>query len=465
MTRINTGLGVVCASPNGAAIALSTPTRGQASRIQLLAPAAGDATQLIFGVGPRSYHGENAAPPSLTGTAKLDAGVDLRVAKSLQIAVDGGALKRVDCSAGAVKPEAVTLAEIVAAINAAMGQPIASAPDGSHLVLTGPTVSVSGRLTIAPSPSDGAFAKVMGTAPKITTGEEAAPATITGTVDLLAGANLDERRILRIAVDGGRAVDVDISGAKPAQTFLDEIVGRIDAVLPGVAAPSDDERLILRSPTRGDSSRLSVEPVRALEVVEYPSAAATLTRSLQHGGRFTIDHNGAVDATIEIEIHAPKGVAAPELVNRTTGQRIRVIDAVPSGGTLRIARGSNGRVAATITSAGGAQVVLPSERILAGPIGAHALVPFAGVRHLSAGADGLRTLQLDDPAAAGLTILRARSGVDGAAVSVDGRRGGCCRRHEDVRRDDRGARRRRLRRPGDLSRGHAWQWRHGRRRT
>jgi len=419
VTRINTALNTSIATPQGKFIALTSPTRGAGSKIEFLAPSSADAANAIFGVGPRAYHGEDAIPPQISGSQDISAGVDLRTAKFLKVGFDGGALQVVDCSTGAADTKSVKLPEIVAAINTALNKVIASS-DSKRLILTGPTAAASGKLTLDTFSSDGAFSRLMGTAEKVTHGTDAAPARITGKADLLAGTNLDERRILRLAIDGARALDIDISGVQPDKTFLNDIVDKINAVVQGVASASDDDHLILTSPTAGESSSLQVLPIRVLEVVEFPPSPATRELTLKPADKFSVHNAGATDSELKIQITAPQGVAGAELVDRTTGMRVRVLDAVPAGSTLKLWRDEVTGLRAEIVAADGNHYSVPAARILAGPLGSQAWVPFNGPWHLCGGSsDSWASLQLNNPQARSITVLRARRrGLQGSSITV-----------------------------------------------
>jgi hypothetical protein len=419
ITRINNPLGSSIATPVGNVIALASPARGANTKIEFLPPSSGDATVAIFGIGPRSYHGADAVPPRISGTSDISASIDLSVAKFLQIGFDGVAPQTVDCSVGAADPKSVKPAEIVSAINAALKKPIASTANG-RLVLTGPTAAASGKLALASVTSDGAFARLMGGANKITSGTDASPATIKGAVDLLAGVNLDERRILRLQVDGARPLDIDISGVQPDATFLEEIVARLNAVVPDLASASQDERLVLTSPTAGENSSLQVLPIRALEVLEFPASPAQQELSLKPGDKFSLQNGGAADEELTIQLTAAQGVAGAELVNRTTGYRIRVLDAIPAGGALRVWDKPGVGLRAQITSADGTHRSVPGSSILAGRLVPQAVVPFSGTWHLCEGAaDAWARLELNNPQARNVTGLRARRrGVQGSSIVV-----------------------------------------------
>jgi hypothetical protein len=312
------------------------------------------------------------------------------------------------------------LGEIMAAINKTVNQTVASSLDGKHLTLASPTAGASAKLVVDTHSSLGAFQRLMGDASQMTQGSAPAPATITGTVNLLAGTNLLERRILRLAVDGSRPVDIDISGAAPDKTFLDEIVAKINAAFPGVASATSDDHLLLTSPTAGERSSIEVLPVRVLELLEFPAVAATDTHSLKHGDKWTMNNSGAADSELQIEINTPQGEAGIELVNRTRGMRVRCLAAVPVGGALRLRRDKRAGLKAEITHPDGTVSPVPGSRILAGPLGSQAWVPFSGVWNLTGGdTDNWASLQLNNPQTAEITVLRAlRRGVQGDNIAV-----------------------------------------------
>ena len=72
----------------GTALVLRSPTGGSDSALELLAPAAQDATALVFGDAPRFDSGDGAAPAQLTGP-DVSAGLDLRGASQLSVTIDG----------------------------------------------------------------------------------------------------------------------------------------------------------------------------------------------------------------------------------------------------------------------------------------------------------------------------------------------------------------------------------------
>ncbi len=418
--KINVALNAVVARHDGRRITLTSSLTGTASGIEFAAPAGADATQAIFGIAPpRAYQGADAAPARIAGIRDLGGGSNLGVARFVRVAVAGQPARDVDCAAGAADPAHATLDEIVAAIATALGPGIAD-HDGAHLILTSTATGAAARLELLPYTSGDARSKLFGDVPDETTGSAPAPATITGSADLLTPVNLAERRLIRLSVDGGRPFDVDVSGAAPESTFLDQIVAKINQVFPGLASATDDDRLRLASPTAGEHSRLELLPLRALEVIEYPPAQVDeAPHVVRHADRWFTDNDGAADSDLVIELSAPQGVVGPALVNRTTGQRIRLMIVVRSGEQVRIWRDPDAGLRAAIVATDGTLHPVPGSHILAGPLGAQAWVPFAGEWRLSGDDDDPATLQLNNPLAPNVVILRARRlGPDGHRISV-----------------------------------------------
>src|SRR5262249_25275136 len=155
--------------------------------------------------------------------------------------------------------QAVTPDDVAHNINAALqaaGAAASAKLAGGRLALETTTAGAASRIDLLTFPGDDAREKIFGKQPKLTPGSDPVAATIKGEADLLAPVNLAERRAIRLAVDGARAVEVDVAGSAPEVTTLDEVVARINAVFPGVASATDDDRLLLTSPTRGETSSL-----------------------------------------------------------------------------------------------------------------------------------------------------------------------------------------------------------------
>lgn len=370
---INLKFDKTVAHHDGKRLILASLSTGSASRIEFLAPDGTDSTQAIFGITPpRAYRGEDAEPAEVVGKA-LPSTVDLSIARFLRLAVNGAQPIAIDCAAKAVDPKQGALAEIVAAINAefsAAHTPATAKAEGNRLILTTTTLGAISRIELLPYTEGDARLVLFGEIQDITTGNDPAPAVISGEVDLLGPVNLAERRLLRLAVDGGRAVEVDVAGAAPEATFLDEIVGRINSVFPGLASATEDDRLRLTSPTLGEQSRLEVLPLRALELVEYPPQPAQdppldqPPRAVYHGDRWSVENGGVAEVDLRIALNAPYGVFGPGFVNRTQGFRIRLMIALSPGERVELSREPEGKVRAGIVKPDGTSSDVPDEKIL-----------------------------------------------------------------------------------------------------
>ncbi len=356
------------ATTEGPRIRLRTFAHGSASELEFLAPAAApDATATIFGIAsPRSYRGSDAAPARVVGTENLATGLPLGSRRYLRVVLDAGPAKRVDLAAGAADPLEPSLDEAVAALDAALGTGIAS-HDGGHLALVSPTAGVGGRIMLEPYTSLDARDAVLGDVAVQASGRASGPATITGTIDLLGPVDLSDRGQLVLALDGEPPIEIDVAGATPRLTFLDEVVSAVNAAVPGLADATADDRLRLRWP----GSRLAVLPARVLEVVEYPPETRTEAAvRLSHGGRWTIDDDGAAEASAEIELLALRGIAAPAVVDGALGKRVRIRTAVEAGGRLRLRAGPAGGIEASVIVPGRPPAAIAAADVLVEPPGA-----------------------------------------------------------------------------------------------
>ena len=350
---INVALDAVVARHDGRRLSLTSALDGANSRIEFAAPASSDATAILFGISaPRVYHGANAEPARLVGASDLNGNMDLSVARFLRLSIDNQAPREVDCAAKATDASKATLSDIVSAINQALGAAIASL-DGAHLILTRHRPERPRGLKCCRTPRAMRAANYSAMCQTRPHGEAPTPATLTGEVDLLTPVDLGERRSIRLAIDGTRPIDIDVSGAAPDRTFLDEIVTKINAVAPNLASATDDDRLRLTSPTAGEHSQLEVLPLRSIDVIEYPPEPVNEPpRKVRHGDSWHIDNDGAAEVDLEAEIFAPHGVAGPMLVNRNEGWRIRVNELVRPGERVRVWRDPDAGLQAVFVGTG-----------------------------------------------------------------------------------------------------------------
>src|ERR1051325_9526904 len=160
----------------------------------------------------------------------------------------------------------------------------------------------------------------------------------------------------------------------------------------------------LTPPTRGEKSSIELLPLRALELIEYPPVATAFppadkpALSIRHGDRWAVRNDGGPEAALKIELSAPHGVAGPEFVNRTTGQRIRLMVVVRPGERADLWSDAEMKLHAAIIAIDGTPRPVPNSRILTGPLGPQTWVPFEGEWELSDGQDDdPATIQLNNP--------------------------------------------------------------------
>jgi hypothetical protein len=425
-------LGGALANQDGKHILLISSKTGADSIIDFQVPSESDATKAIFGItARRTYQGSPATPATVTGVRDLSKPVDLSAAHYLVIASDGLPPVTVDFSVNITdlahaKLQGTDGQDIIEAINKQASSKIASTPDGIHLVLTSANSGARAQLELQAYTGGDAFAALLGQdVQRETAGVDPTPAVITGTADLLSPVDLSERRLIRIALDGQRPLEMDVSGAGPENTSLPDIVAKINAVIPGLASATDDDHLRLISPTADEVSQLSLLPMRTLDVIEYPPVWMKDTPgkgSITSGQQWTEVNDGAAASDLTIDLCASRGVLAPTLVNLDAGLRLRLLTPLQSGDCVHIQTEAQTGISATIVSSNEQQTSLPGAGIQAGPPGSQASVPFKGEWELSGGTDSSpSTLQLNNPLVPQIVLLSARqpgSGGNRITVSV-----------------------------------------------
>lgn len=364
MLAINLALGVNIASHDGRYLRLTSPLSGAGSRLELAVPAGSDATAQLFGIGaPRSYQGSDALAARVTGSPDLSGGSDLRLQRFLRLGVDAAPPLEIDCSAGAADSAAVSAAEIVAAINDHLGLSVAAVVAG-HLQLTSPTAGAGSRLVLGSQLGGDAAARLFGPGAHSAQGSDPVPARLSGELDLRQPVDLSQRQTIRLAIDGGRPLDIPVAGAAAGTSFGDEIVAAINAVLPGLAQLSEQGRLQLTSSTAGEGSRIALLPLRHLELIEYPPEPRLERRALGHGEGFALRNGGAAEVDASVEIFAPQGVAGPGLVNLASGRQVRLLTVLAPGEGARLWRDPCLGLQALRRRADGRVEPLPAEVIV-----------------------------------------------------------------------------------------------------
>ena len=406
--KINLGLNTPIASHDGTHLVITSKQSGEASKIEFDVPGGVDVTKKIFGFNPpRLYQGKDAKPAQIVGKMDLSSCTDLKVARFILLEMDGGSPVDVDCAAKADNLSNVSLEEIKEAINEALGLEVASHND-INLILESPTTGLSSRIKLEIHTSGDARQLLFGGVPDTSEGTDPSPAIISGEVDLLSSVDLSQRKFIRVVVNRGRPIDIDVSGTTTNMTFLDEIIEAINIISPGFASVTDD-RLQLTSPTAGEESHLSIEPLRTLDLVEYPPQLLKMPpRSVRHGDRWNIKNSGSADTYAEILLSAPQGVVWPSLVNRSVGWQIRVLAVINAGEKVSLWLDEEQELRSVIRNKEGKERPLNESDIIVGPFGSQARVPFEGVWYLTIDANNVRALQLNNPLASNIVILRAK---------------------------------------------------------
>ncbi len=434
---INIKLGFGFASHDGRHIVLTLLPFPDGIKIRELVfalPGGQDATKAIFGIEPtRSYHSSAAGPAKIKGIRNLSQGIDLRRARYLQLSIDDLEMQVLDCASKAIDPGAVRLDEVKDAINEIIKG--AASDDGSnHLVIKSSKIGWPGRITLERFVSGDARKLLFGSDAKdAASGSDPAPAAIAGEAHLLTPVNLSSRSLLRLKVDGERAEDIDVAGSAPETTSLEDIVAAINRIHPNLASATDDSRLKLTSPTSGEESRISLLPLRYMELQEYlpevqnfppDEGGKPSSKTVKHGDSWSLDNNGAADVFIEGEIDAPFGAVGPALVNSTLGWQVRLLTTLDAGRILRLWRDPIRGLRAEICTKEKGRVCrdktlsLAGNKILVGPLGGQAFVPFTGAWNMTGNGDEPASLQLNNPMAPRIVRLKAQRAT-GHKIAVE----------------------------------------------
>ncbi|PUB12423.1 hypothetical protein [Yoonia sediminilitoris] len=391
---INVGVGQNVATHDGAHILLTSPTKGAGSSVAILTPASADATKAILGIAPeRQYSGAEALAAELTGSTDISGGVNLSVARFLRLGVGTTPPIDIDCAAETDDPAAAAPEDIVAAINAATSAPVASIENG-HLVLRAPTSGASSRLVLETVQSGDAQMALLGTDAATASGEAAQPAKLVGTVDLRSGVDLSTRSVLRLAVNDGLPIDIDIAGTAAEVTSPEEVTAAINAQFPAMAAIDADGYLSL---TARDGETIALLPLRYFEVIDYPpEPVRQLVRGVSHGDAILAHNTGAAAALLDVGFRSAKGVGSPGLINLETGWQLRLRGALQPGMTAQIT--SAERVLSAVIG-GATSQDLPPLRVEGLPLLPHLRFPADTRRTMAKGAGERRQIVITGPAA------------------------------------------------------------------
>lgn len=249
-------------------------------------------------------------------------------------------------------------------------------------------------------------------------GAEPQSAVIEGDLSLLSPVDLDERRLLRLAVDSESSLDIDISGDMPSMSFATEVVSAINAIIPGVADLGPDNQLRLTAPSAGEESYLAVLPLRHLEVIEYPSQPNELPpRPVHHGAAWLVVNNGASDVNGDIRLTTTQGVVWPAMVNESLGWQIRLLTVLQPGEAIRLRRDERYGLE-VLVNRHDETFPLPLEHIVAAPLGAQLILTQPQATRLSLNADGQLAIHLINPLTPHIVKLRARTEMADHTIMV-----------------------------------------------
>ncbi|MEO1091398.1 MAG: hypothetical protein AAFX81_12225 [Pseudomonadota bacterium] len=414
--RINVAMGVNVASHDGARLTLTTPKAGSGAVLEILAPAAGDATRAILGIDPdRRYQGEAATGARIAAPDALGSGVDLSVRRFLSLSVDGGDAVAVDLTAATEDPTSTPLGDIVAAINDQAGVPVAT-DEGGKLVLTSPITGSASRLAIVPTTGGDARDALLGAGQSESVGGAASPAEIIGTVALAGGVDLSAGAVLPIVTNSGRS-DVNVAGEDPEATAADEIVAAINGVGRATASVTAEGFLRISAPI-DEPERLEVPARRHFELEEYLPSPTTLTRTLRHGESIRPRNRGVGDASLQVSFHAPCGTYAPGLVDIAHGWEVRYVAPLCAGETVTFAPGTDGGIEARLLDAEGVTRPADMAHVLAAPLLPHLRVEEGVGRRTAPGCDGRRGITLSAADAPERVVLYQRGGAGCDLVSL-----------------------------------------------
>ena len=434
LVALSVQLGSSIARREGSRLALRSPSTGASATLSFEAPTGNDATPLVLGfVPPRTYQGADTRPATLRGSVDLTSPSDLSLQRFLRVAVDGRPPVSIDCAPPARRTASpssgetpapdpareTSLDDVVERINAALKADVATADDG-YLRLTSTTSGISSSIDIEHHTGGDARETLLGNVEDESLGVEPGPAILEGDLALLGPVDLRDRGWLRIAVDGGRPHDVEVRGATPATTFLDEVASKLDEVVPGLATITSDDRLRLASPTVGPSSSVAVLPLRTIDIVEFPPEPTELpAQPVRHGARLRPANDGASEVPVTMGFDAPDGAVMPALANAATGWRLRLLATLRPGESARVFEDTRGRLLATLCDAAGNAHQLPPGRVAAAPWDGRASVPFVGEWLLTGSSVGPARIVLDDAVAPAVVDLHAlRSGPSQPTIGV-----------------------------------------------
>ena len=254
----------IAAEARGGRLAIWSATAGAASTLEL-GEIDGDAAPAILGIAPRDYAGTAAARAQITGTTDLATTLDMTTQRYLRLAIDESSRYEIDC-AGAVAA-ATTPAEVVAAIQAAAGPGVAALA-GQRLTISSPTPGLAGTVALLTPTTSAATRLLFGDADTYARGRDAAPARVSGAVDLSAGVDLSQRANLAITIDAAGPLVVNCAGAIPRKTTAGEIARAINAAFGAQVAAQNGLTVTLTSGITGPDGRIRLGTATADDALD-----------------------------------------------------------------------------------------------------------------------------------------------------------------------------------------------------
>jgi len=267
----------------GRRLRLISPTTGSSSQLRFETPDEADATELLFGLPPRTRRGSAPTSARLVGKAEIDE-IDLLARHLLQVRLDGGPPVLVDLSQGIANPRKAILQDVTRAVEQKLGDDTAT-DDGLHLILASTTTGGGSSIEVLPLTTQTrrrhvsraiiaaeASQAVLGVHSARAEGQPATRARLVGTADLSRGVDLRQGSYLRLSVDGLPFKDILCAGPRPRATLIGEVLSAINAAWqPDVHADvafTDGKHLILVSPSEGQESSLGFEPPLAYAALD-----------------------------------------------------------------------------------------------------------------------------------------------------------------------------------------------------
>lgn len=272
---VNEALGKHIASSDGERLTLLSETVGGASQLALRpleqrrrrryvsrAAITDEATGSVFGFNRREAHGSEASRAQIVGKRDLSRGVDLSAARFLRIQIDDATPVDVDCAGP--RPRATITAEARQQINAQLraklgiGRDLVS-DDGRQLTITSPQTGAHSKIVLSGSPAMDALDVVLGLEAQTASGSNAEQVSFISTLDFSAGIDLPANATIRLAMDGGAAVDIALTEATPAHLSIEEAALKINLALAQNVARRAQNTLSLTSTKRGPDSQIAFE--------------------------------------------------------------------------------------------------------------------------------------------------------------------------------------------------------------